>query len=656
MKAKSDTRQRGIKTARPRGSATHEGGKTPPEKLLPGIHGVEDLRALPDKDMPRLAAEIREFLISHTAEYGGHLASNLGVVELTLAIHRVFDTPRDHVIWDVGHQSYVHKIVTGRMDAFDTLRVPGGLSGFTKREESEFDPFGAGHSSTSISAALGFAQADAMRGETNRHSVAVIGDGALTGGLAHEALNNCDKNLPLIIILNENEMSISRVTGAFPHLVSRLRISRSYHSVKRSTSRFLRKIPLIGRPLYRFARWIRNTVRKMLYESNYFEDMGFSYMGPYDGGNYRKVKRALEEAKEKKCCVIVHLRTVKGKGLSEAEANPNAFHCIYPHCNPDEKTFHEVFGEALCDLAEKDDSVCVITPAMATGSGLEAFGGKYPGRLFDVGIAEGHALTFAAALAAAGVKPYPVVYSSFLQRAYDQIVHDIALQHLPVHMIIDRASLAPADGATHHGIYDVAFLSEMPQIRIYAPATFDALRAMLRDTANVPYPTAIRYPNAAESKTLKAAFYPQGDDSDYGLRCAGATGGDARVVLVSYGKIAVQAWEATCTLRDEGIPAQMLLLQELNPTEEVAEQIAAHIPTGAAVVFLEEGVYNGGAGMLLTDALRQRDPALCCKVLAIRDPAVTPAAPCDLYEFYGISAAAAVGAAKELLSEQKILL
>jgi 1-deoxy-D-xylulose-5-phosphate synthase len=621
------------------------------QQLLPTIHGVEDLRALPDAKMPALAAEIREYLIAHAQSVGGHLASNLGVVELTLALHRVFDTPSDRLIWDVGHQCYVHKMMTGRMDRFDTMRVPGGLSGFTRREESPFDPFGSGHSSTSISAALGFAYADKLRGEEHTN-VVVIGDGALTGGLAHEALNNCVKNLPLIIVLNQNEMSISRTTGAFPHLVSRLRISRKYRRMKSRTKRFLNKIPLIGRPLYRFVSGVRNTVRGLLSRSNYFVDMGFVYLGPYDGNDYSSVKHALEAAKEKGCSVIVHLRTKKGKGFPPAEAHPDTYHCLYPNNSNAAVSFHEVFGRELCHMAEQDSRICAITPATGISSGLSMFGEKYPDRLFDVGIAEGHAMTFAAGLSAAGMMPYAVVYSSFLQRGYDQIVHDIALQHLPVHIIIDRASLAPADGVTHHGIYDVSFLSEMPEIRLFAPATFASLCAMLRDTREAAVPVAIRYPNSGEDRVLKRVFYPDGDYEDYSIRTAGDMTENCRVVLVSYGKIASRAWQATEQLRAEGVPTRMLLLQELNPTATVAAAISRLVPPGAVLVFLEEGIYNGGAGMLLTDALTELRPTLRHTVLAIRDPAVAPTAPCDLYEFYGVSAQDAVRAAHALLDEQ----
>ncbi len=606
-------------------------------RLLPTIHTVEDLRRLPDDMMPRLADEIRSYLIERVKLTGGHLASNLGVVELTLALHRVFDTPYDRIIWDVGHQCYVHKLVTGRADRFDTLRTPGGLSGFPRREESEFDPFDVGHSSTSISAALGFATADALAGVTDRYTVAVIGDGALTGGLAHEALNNCKKNYPMVIIINENDMSISPVTGSFPKLVSRLRISRNYQRMKSGTKQAFLKIPLIGKPLYYVMRGVRNFVRGLLYRHNYFEDMGFTYLGPYDGNDYERVKRALEEAKAKQKSVVVHLHTKKGKGYSRAESHPDRYHCVSPG-SPVSEAFHTAFGEELLALAEEDPSVCAVTPATGVTTGLTAFGEAYPERLFDVGIAEGHALTFCAGLAAGGQKPYAVIYSSFLQRGYDQILHDIALQHLPVHMMIDRASLAPADGATHHGIYDVAFLSEMTGVEILSPVTIGSLRAMMRARADTNHPVAIRYPNCMEDPAVRDVFYPSGDYDVIGTRTSGDLR-SAEAVIVSYGAAAPRALAARTILSCGGHRVEMLLLEDLTDMERAARRLADEVGQGIPVVFAEEGIYTGGAGMRLDCALHPLRPDIPFEVLAIRDGFAMPDAPCDIYEYFGISVA-----------------
>lgn len=622
--------------------------KNAPElRLLPSIHTVEDLRRLPDELMPQLAEEIRSYLIVRVKSTGGHLASNLGVVELTLALHRVFDTPRDRIIWDVGHQCYVHKLVTGRADRFDTLRTPGGLSGFPRHEESEFDPFDVGHASTSISAALGFATADALAGVTDRYTVAVIGDGALTGGLAHEALNNCKKNYPMVIIINENDMSISPVTGSFPRLVSRLRISRNYQRMKSSTKRAFLKVPLIGKPLYYLMRGVRNFVRGLLYRNNYFEDMGFTYLGPYDGNDYTRVKRALQEAKDKKKCVVVHLHTKKGKGYSQAESHPDMYHCVTPG-KPTAETFHAVFGEELLSLAEEDPTVCAVTPATGVTTGLGAFGEAYPDRLFDVGIAEGHALTFCAGLAAGGQKPYAVIYSSFLQRGYDQILHDIALQHLPVHMIIDRASLAPADGPTHHGIYDVAFLSEMSGVEILSPVTVGSLRAMLRARAAADHPVAIRYPNCVEDPALRDAFYPAGDYENFGLRESGELD-DAEAVIVSYGAAAPRALAARTILIREGRRVEMVLLEDLTDLTPVAKHLAEALAPGTPVVFVEEGILAGGAGMRLECALHACRRDIPFETLAIRDGFAVPETPCDIYAYFGISVSDIVAALRRHL-------
>ncbi len=613
------------------------------EPLLGGIHSVLDLRRLDEEDMPRLADEVRDFLVDTTARRGGHLASNLGVVELSLALHRVFDTPSDRVIWDVGHQSYVHKMVTGRLGAFDALRTCGGLSGFTRREESEFDAFGTGHSSTSISAALGFAEADAIA-ERKNYTIAVIGDGALTGGLAHEGINNCRRGLRLIIVLNENEMSISRVTGAFPRLVNHLRISRSYRSFKRTSRSVLRYIPLLGPALFYLGRGFRNVVRRSFYRSNFFEEMGFTYLGLYDGNDYRQVEDALAEAKEKAQCVIIHLRTKKGKGYREAEENPCRYHCVYPNA-PSGETFHDVFGRVLDELGGEDETVCAITPATGETTGLSAFAEHYGSRFFDVGIAEEHALTFSAGLAAAGMRPYTVIYSSFLQRGYDQIIHDIALQHLPVHIMVDRASLAPADGPTHHGIYDVAFLSHIEGLPIYAPATLETLEHIMRDTATAEDAVAIRYPNGGGSRSVAAAFYPHEEYSEYGVRAYGDMI-DAAVVVISYGVAAQRALEATEILRKNGHRAVMLLMEVLTPMNSIGTQVASQIPANAHVIFLEEGIYNGGIAMQLGTYLSDKRSDVRFTALAIHDGTACPHEPVDLYRFHGISAEDVVNAAE----------
>ena len=616
--------------------------------LLESIRSPSDLRALTKEQLDVLACEIRTFLVEKTAERGGHLASNLGVVELSLALHRVFDSPSDSIVFDVGHQSYVHKILTGRRELFDTLRLPGGLSGFTKRSESEHDPFGAGHSSTSISAALGIARARALAGDTHT-TVAVVGDGAMTGGMIHEALNNCDPSLRLVIVINENEMSIAPTTGAYPHLIAQLRISRSYNRMKRRTSHFLTHIPLIGRPLNAALKQMKNLFRSLLIRPNYFEELGLVYLGPFDGNDESVVERALEEAKAKECCVVVHVRTKKGKGYLPAECDPQAYHSVSPiHAG---ETFHQVFGQTLVEMAENDARICAVTPATGDSTGLTEFARLHPDRYFDVGIAEEHAVTFSAGLAASGLHPYAVIYSSFLQRAYDNILHDVALQNLPVRLIVDRASLAVSDGATHHGIFDVAFLSHIPSLRLYAPATFGSLRAILHDTVDFDGPVVIRYPNAGEDEDVRRTFYGDGRYDCYGVRCDYRMGDELACVVISYGHAAPVALSAVRSLREGGLPVGMILLETLKPYDETAKKLSEILPESVPTVFLEEGVYAGGAGMLTFDALNAIRPDLTRRrILAVKDTFASPTVLTDLYDYCGISRTSVMQAVSDLLS------
>ena len=605
--------------------------------LLSRIDSPDDLRAMPDEVMPVLCEEIRAFLLESVPKTGGHLASNLGVVELTVAIHRVFDTPKDHLLFDVGHQSYVHKLLTGRRDRFDTLRSPGGLSGFTKRSESEYDPFGAGHSSTAISAALGFARADKLAGR-DAFTVAVVGDGAYTGGLVHEALNNCAPDLPLIIILNENEMSISRNIGGFARYIARIRNSRNYRRAKNLTMRVLPKIPLIGKPLYRLLRAIKQAIKHRLFSSNYFEELGLYYLGPADGNNYRETEFLLRKAKEKNESVILHLSTKKGKGYAPAEEHPDEYHSVYKSTSGGE-SLPTAVGGTLLDLAAEEPTLAVISPAMREGSGLSEFFAAYPDRSFDVGIAEGHALTFAAGLAAAGMKPYAVVYSTFLQRAYDNVIHDIALQGLGVRILVDRAGLASGDGATHHGIFDVAFLSHVPGMQILAPATIGSLRAMLRDSLTAEGPLAIRYENRADDPDILSAFYAEGDYTAYGVRASFADPADAcDGVILAYGAIAGEAVRAARMLAERGKRVGVVLLEVLKPYEKTAELLLPYLCNTRRVLFLEEGVRDGGAGMLLGDRLRAAMPGIDYGILAIADHFADPDTSVSLREYCKISA------------------
>ncbi len=580
--------------------------KIPETKFLPRIHTPADLRALSHEDVLALCGEIRETLIETVTQNGGHLASNLGAVELSVAMHRVFDCPRDHFIFDVGHQSYVHKLLTGRYDRFGTIRQGGGLSGFTKRSESEYDCFGSGHSSTSLSAALGFAQGDRMAG-SDAYTVAVVGDGAFTGGMIHEALNNITPGLRLIIIINENEMSISKNIGRFATHMARIRRKSGYFKTKKGISRFIKRIPLIGNGLFCAIRDTKKAIKNAMYGSNYFEDMGLYYLGPADGNDYEAVEALLTEAKKQNESVVIHLKTRKGKGYAPAEAEPGKYHGMPPAGTAPVENFSHRLGEILIAESQKDDRICAITAAMSEGTGIESFHAARPDRLFDVGIAEEHALTFAAGLAADGYKPVTAIYSSFLQRAYDQIIHDIALQELPVLMCIDRAGLNAGDGPTHHGIFDVSFLSSIPGVTIYTPVTFAGLALSVKTALEAGKPAAIRYPNGGENARLRAAFYPDGEPTEIGVRESDPSNTEVpSAIIVTHGRITCEALIARDMLAAEGIRVGILLCEYLKPYDHLASEVASRLPDGVPLLFLEEEIRAGGFGMMLSDALIRR--------------------------------------------------
>ena len=620
------------------------------------ISSPADVKALSREELFPLCEELRRFLIDKVSKSGGHLASNLGVVELTVALHRVYDSPRDRIVFDVGHQSYVHKILTGRAPLFDTLRTPGGLSGFPRREESVHDPFGTGHSSTSLSAALGFAHAALLAGE-DRFTVAVVGDGAFTGGMIHEALNNCDKNLRLVIVLNDNEMSISKNIGIFARYLSRIRISRRYRATKRRTRSILSHVPLVGRPLTRLVSAVKERIKRHIYRDNYFEELGFTYLGPVDGHDLHDLERALAEAKAREGVTVVHVLTQKGKGYAVAEEDPTAFHGVDPaRHGAAADSFHAEAADALSHLAQTDTAVCAVTAAMGEGTGLSRFGEAHPDRFFDVGIAEEHALTFAAGLAASGLKPYFAVYSTFLQRAYDNLLHDVALQGLPVRLLVDRAGLATGDGATHHGIFDVAFLSHVPNVTLLAPATYGSLRAMLTDSLATTGPLAIRYPKGAEDARVSELFYPAGDYENYGVRALGVPAPQA--VLVGYGTAISYLLDAMRVLLSAHVRTEVILLETLAPYDACAARLFSKMPHGVPLFFVEEGIRDGGAGMLLCERLSRlcaaRGERFDCEILAIDGHFATPDAPTSLLSYCGIdgeSVAAAV--ARKLLAARE---
>lgn len=577
------------------------------KEYLKYIHSNQDFKGIPQDELPNVADEIRRELVRITSQNGGHLASNLGVVELTMALHRVFDTPKDHIIFDVGHQSYVHKMLTGRYEQMDTIRQAGGLSGFTNRFESEHDCFGAGHSSTSLSAGLGFAISDRLK-KSDAYTVVVIGDGAYTGGMIHEALNNCRKDLNLVIILNENEMSISRNIGWFARYLSRLRTKSGYFKTKKATGGFLKKIPLIGSLLFRSIRAIKKGIKSLLYGSNYFENMGLTYLGPIDGNNYDETENLLREAKKLGESVVIHIKTQKGKGFAPAEEAPDIYHGMQPSVTEkkSQKTFSKEMGEYLCKLASDNEQICAITAAMADGTGLTSFKEMHEDRFFDVGIAESHALTFAAGLASNQMHPLVAVYSTFLQRGYDNLIHDIALQQLPVVICVDRAGLNAGDGATHHGIFDVSFLSQIPNMRIYTPITIGALRSAMREAYSMKVPCAIRYPNGCESKDVVQAFYSKEEYGAPGAVCNYDLSEHLDAIIVTHGKIVLEAMQATDLLRKESIHVGIILLEILKPYDQTAERISQLLPKDVAcLLFLEEEIRSGGMGMNLADQMNR---------------------------------------------------
>lgn len=579
--------------------------------LLEQINSPDDLKKLSKEEIPALSQEIRDFLVEQVTKNGGHLASNLGAVELTLAIHRIFSSPVDHVIFDVGHQSYIHKLITGRREQFNTLRQGGGLGGFPKRSESEHDCFGTGHSSTSLSAALGFAEADRIAG-SDAYTVCVLGDGAYTGGMIHEALNNCRKDLHLIIVINENEMSISKNIGRFAKNLSSLRSGERYFKTKRATASFLHHVPLIGKPLFRFLLRTKIALKSALYGSNYFENLGLTYFGPVDGNDEAAVERLLREAKKADQSCVIHLKTKKGLGYAPAEEHPDLFHGMSP-CKketPEGTSFSDEMGLLLTKKAEEIPNLCAITAAMAEGTGLHHFRAAHPDRFFDVGIAEEHAVTFAAGLSAGGCVPVVSVYSTFLQRAYDNIVHDVALQKLPVVLCVDRAGLNAADGATHHGIFDVAFLSEIPGMRIYTPVTRAGLRLSLEKALEEKSIAAIRYSNGYEDAAIKATFYGNEDPTDIGVRKNYGDPDAPDAVIITHGRIVKEAMKAVDLLKEKGKRVGILLLEQLKPYDETAEMILPHLPQKPCkLLFLEEEIRTGGMGMLLSDALARHQKA-----------------------------------------------
>lgn len=569
--------------------------------LLYSVDNPEQLRSLPSEDLHRLAEELRQFLIEVTSKTGGHLAPGLGTVELTIALHYVFNTPDDRIVWDIGHQAYPHKILTNRRDRFDTIRQKGGLSGFLKRSESEFDTFGAGHASTSISAALGMAVANGIN-KVDNEVVAVIGDGSLTGGMAFEALNNAgDLDANLLVILNDNEMSISPNVGAISNYLARILSGQTYTTVREGSKTVLSTLPP---PLKDYARRWEEHMKGMVMPSTLFEELGFYYIGPVDGHDLNTVIKTLENMKELEGPRFLHVVTQKGKGFEPAEGDPCVFHGVSPF-NPDtgklqtkkvvSRTYTNVFSDWLCDMAAVDERLVGITPAMREGSGLVKFSQNFPDRYFDVGIAEQHALTFAAGLACEKIKPVVAIYSTFLQRAYDQLIHDISIQDLDVLLAIDRAGLVGADGATHAGTYDFSFLRCVPNMVIMAPADEAECRDMLYTGFLHEGPASVRYPRGSgpgveESIPMSALAIGKAE-----IRREMNTPNEG-VAILAFGTMLAPALEAA-----EEIDATVINMRFVKPLDE--ELILGVADTYKLVVTVEENVIAGGAGSAVNELL-----------------------------------------------------
>ena len=573
--------------------------------ILDKIHSSQDLRNLSRDELPSLADEIRQEIIDVVSKTGGHLASSLGVVDLTIALHYAFDTPRDRIIWDVGHQAYAHKIITGRRPQFPTLRQYGGISGFPKREESPCDHFDVGHASTSISAATGMIAARDIKGEDFR-VIAVIGDGSMSAGLAFEGLNQAGhlkKNL--IVILNDNEMSISPNVGALSSYLSRLMTGHFYTKLRKDAKSFLQNIPRVGESMFNLAKRAEDSIKGLMVPGMLFEELGFQYIGPLDGHQIDHLLATFENIKEYTWPVLIHVVTKKGKGCSFAECNPSQFHGTPPFDRQTGKTaskkqsllsYTEVFGQTMIKLAEENEKIVAISAAMSEGTGLDKFAHVYPGRFFDVGIAESHGITFACGLAVEGLHPVAAIYSTFTQRAYDQIVHDLCLQNLPVTLALDRAGLVGEDGPTHHGVFDIAYLRHVPNIVVMAPKDENELQHMIKTAVEYPGPAAVRYPRGTgcgvpmdqELKTIaigKAELLREGADA----------------AIFAIGNMVFPSVEAARRLEEEGISVAVVNARFAKPLDE--EMVVALAKKTGRIVTVEEHTLLGGFGSAVLECL-----------------------------------------------------
>lgn len=604
--------------------------------LLPNINSPADVRKLSRLELKQLAAELRDYVLNSVSKTGGHLSSNLGTVELTIALHYVFDTPSDRLVWDVGHQTYPHKVLTGRRDRMGTLRQLGGLSGFPRRDESEYDTFGTAHSSTSISAALGMAIA-AQQKKEDRHAVAIIGDGAMTAGMAFEALNNAGMphmgHVPnLLVVLNDNDMSISPPVGALNKYLARLMSGKFYAAAREGAKNVLKNAP----PLFELARRFEEHAKGMVVPGTIFEEFGFNYVGPIDGHDLDALIPTLENLRDKPGAQFLHVVTQKGYGYKLAEADPVKYHGPTPFdpaqgiqkpATPPKTSFTQVFGQWLCDMAEKDQRLVGITPAMREGSGMVEFHKRFPERYFDVGIAEQHAVTFAAGIACEGLKPVVAIYSTFLQRAYDQLIHDVALQNLPVVFALDRAGIVGADGPTHAGAYDIAYLRCVPNMSVLTPADENECRQALYTAFLQDHPVAVRYPRGSGAGTeivqeMTAIPFGKGEVRRQG----------SRIAILAFGTLLYPALAAA-----EKLDATVANMRFAKPLD--AELVADLARSHEALVTVEEGCTMGGAGSAVLEALSAAGLTTPVLTLGLPDTFVEHGDPAKLLAMCGLDAA-----------------
>ena len=587
--------------------------------MLERIQKENDIKQLNPEELEILAEEIREFLIEKVSKTGGHVASNLGVVELTMAMHLVFDLPKDKIIWDVGHQSYTHKLLTGRREGFDTLRQFGGMSGFPKRNESDCDAFDTGHSTTSISAGVGYVAARDMLGE-DYSVISVIGDGSFTGGMAYEALNNAaNLNTNFIVVLNDNEMSISKNVGGMSQYLNRLRTADVYTGLKKGVTKTLKQVPIIGDQMIDQIRKSKSSIKQLVVPGMFFEDMGLTYLGPIDGHNLPMLRKSFREAKKIQGPVLLHVLTKKGKGYKPAEENPGKFHGVSafdietgnPISKKTKDSYTDVFGKVMCDEARKNPKLAAITAAMEDGTGLARFAKMYPKQFFDVGIAEEHAVTFAGGLAAGGVKPVFAVYSSFLQRGYDQLVHDIGMQNLPVVFAIDRAGLVGNDGETHQGVFDLSFLSTIPNMTVMSPKHKWELADMLRFAIEHDGPIALRYPRG----TAYDGYPEYREPIVYGKSEVISEGKE--IAILSVGHMFEEAVKLSANLKDLVFDHSLINARFVKPIDEamIDELVKEH----KLIVTIEENVQTGGYGERVLEYVSRKGYDVKVLILALPD-------------------------------------